>query len=92
MAKSVNPDMGLRFFVSTGLDGCHWFYYTNIRKHVFDSCIRSLNTGIEYMLYFYDSCIKKDKNMTLDKLEIGKDAIICAVGGHGALRQNFLDM
>lgn len=30
--------------------------------------------------------------MTLDKLEIGKDAIICAVGGHGALRQHFLDM
>lgn len=30
--------------------------------------------------------------MTLDKLEIGKDAIIEAVGGSGALRRHFLDM
>ena len=30
--------------------------------------------------------------MTLDKLEIGKDALICKVGGEGALRQHFLDM
>ncbi|MDO5402562.1 MAG: ferrous iron transport protein B [Eubacteriales bacterium] len=30
--------------------------------------------------------------MTLDKLEIGKDAIIEAVGGQGALRKHFLDM
>lgn len=30
--------------------------------------------------------------MTLDKLEVGKDAIIEAVGGQGALRKHFLDM
>lgn len=30
--------------------------------------------------------------MTLDKLEVGKDAIIEAVGGSGALRKHFLDM
>lgn len=30
--------------------------------------------------------------MTLDKLEIGKDAIIQSVGGEGALRRHFLDM
>lgn len=30
--------------------------------------------------------------MTLDKLEVGKDAIIETVGGDGALRKHFLDM
>lgn len=30
--------------------------------------------------------------MTLDKLEVGKDAIIQSVGGEGALRRHFLDM
>ena len=30
--------------------------------------------------------------MTLDKLEIGKDALIETVGGEGALRRHFLDM
>lgn len=30
--------------------------------------------------------------MTLDKLEVGKDAIIESVGGQGALRRHFLDM
>lgn len=30
--------------------------------------------------------------MTLDKLEVGKDAIIEAVGGQGELRRHFLDM
>ena len=30
--------------------------------------------------------------MTLKELEIGKSAVICAVGGEGALRQHFLDM
>jgi ferrous iron transport protein B len=30
--------------------------------------------------------------MTLDKLEIGKDAVIQSVGGQGALRQHILDM
>ncbi len=30
--------------------------------------------------------------MTLDKLEIGKDAVIVNVGGEGALRHHFLDM
>lgn len=30
--------------------------------------------------------------MTLDKLEIGKTALVEAVGGEGALRQHFLDM
>ena len=30
--------------------------------------------------------------MTLDKLEIGKSAVIKKVGGEGALRQHFLDM
>ena len=30
--------------------------------------------------------------MTLKDLEIGKSAIIDAVGGEGALRQHFLDM
>ncbi|MDF2820890.1 MAG: ferrous iron transport protein [Clostridiales bacterium] len=30
--------------------------------------------------------------MTLDKLEIGKDAKILAVGGEGALRRRLLDM
>ena len=30
--------------------------------------------------------------MTLKDLEIGKSAVITAVGGEGALRQHFLDM
>ncbi|MBQ7547540.1 MAG: ferrous iron transport protein B [Clostridia bacterium] len=30
--------------------------------------------------------------MTLKELQIGKSAVICAVGGEGALRQHFLDM
>lgn len=30
--------------------------------------------------------------MTLDKLEVGKDAVIQSVGGEGALRRHFLDM
>lgn len=30
--------------------------------------------------------------MTLDKLEVGKDAVIETVGGEGALRRHFLDM
>lgn len=30
--------------------------------------------------------------MTLKELEIGKSAVICKVGGEGALRQHFLDM
>lgn len=30
--------------------------------------------------------------MTLDKLEIGKSAVISAVGGEGPLRLRFLDM
>ena len=30
--------------------------------------------------------------MTLKHLEIGKSAVIKAVGGEGALRQHFLDM
>ena len=30
--------------------------------------------------------------MTLDKLEIGKSAVITKVGGEGALRLRFLDM
>ena len=29
--------------------------------------------------------------MTLDKLEVGKDAVIESVGGKGALRRHFLD-
>ena len=32
------------------------------------------------------------KQMTLDKLEIGKSATVKVVGGDGALRQHFLDM
>lgn len=32
------------------------------------------------------------KSMTLKDLEIGKSAVIAAVGGEGALRQHFLDM
>lgn len=38
--------------------------------------------------------MKTDHNtpMTLKELEIGKSAIICTVGGEGALRQHFLDM
>ncbi len=37
--------------------------------------------------------MKTDKNsMTLKDLEIGKSAVITAVGGEGALRQHFLDM
>ncbi|MBQ4041208.1 MAG: ferrous iron transport protein A, partial [Prevotella sp.] len=30
--------------------------------------------------------------MTLDKIHIGKNALITQVGGEGALRQHFLDM
>ena len=30
--------------------------------------------------------------MTLDRLEVGKSAVITAVGGEGALRLRFLDM
>ena len=30
--------------------------------------------------------------MTLDKLSVGKSAVIRTVGGEGALRQHFLDM
>ncbi len=30
--------------------------------------------------------------MTLNELEIGKSAVVTGVGGHGALRQHFLDM
>ena len=30
--------------------------------------------------------------MTLKELEVGKSAVICSVGGKGALRQHFLDM
>ncbi len=33
-----------------------------------------------------------EKKITLDKLEIGKSAIVREVGGDGALRQHFLDM
>ena len=36
--------------------------------------------------------IKKAKDMTLKELQIGKSAIVDAVGGAGALRQHFLDM
>ena len=32
------------------------------------------------------------KKMTLKELEVGKSAVICSVGGKGALRQHFLDM
>ena len=32
------------------------------------------------------------QNMTLDKIHIGKNALITQVGGEGALRQHFLDM
>ena len=35
---------------------------------------------------------RKYKSMTLDQLEIGKDAIIEKVGGVGELRRHFLDM
>ena len=31
-------------------------------------------------------------SMTLDKLPVGKSAVIRTVGGEGALRQHFLDM
>lgn len=34
----------------------------------------------------------EETSMTLNELEIGKTAIISAVGGEGALRQHFLDM
>ena len=30
--------------------------------------------------------------MTLDELQVGKDAVIQSVGGEGALRRHFLDM
>ena len=30
--------------------------------------------------------------MTMKDLEIGKTAVVCTVGGEGALRQHFLDM
>ena len=30
--------------------------------------------------------------MTLNELAVGKSAMICTVGGEGALRQHFLDM
>ena len=30
--------------------------------------------------------------MTLEKLQIGRTAVIASVGGEGALRQHFLDM
>ena len=30
--------------------------------------------------------------MTLKELQIGQSAVICTVGGEGALRQHFLDM
>ena len=30
--------------------------------------------------------------MTLKQLQIGESAVIESVGGHGALRQHFLDM
>ena len=33
-----------------------------------------------------------EKKMTLKELEVGKSAVICSVGGKGALRQHFLDM
>lgn len=33
-----------------------------------------------------------NKRMTLKELEIGKSAVVTAVGGEGALRQHFLDM
>ena len=33
-----------------------------------------------------------EKKMTLKELEVGKSAVICSVGGTGALRQHFLDM
>ena len=32
------------------------------------------------------------KSMTLDELQVGKDAVIQSVGGEGALRRHFLDM
>ena len=35
---------------------------------------------------------RKDKSMTLKELQIGQSAVICTVGGEGALRQHFLDM
>lgn len=35
---------------------------------------------------------KRDISMTLNNLDIGKTAVIRAVGGEGALRQHFLDM
>ena len=36
--------------------------------------------------------LRETDKMTLDKLEIGKSAIITKVGGEGALRLRFLDM
>ena len=35
---------------------------------------------------------RRIRKMTLKDLEIGKSAVITAVGGEGALRQHFLDM
>lgn len=37
-------------------------------------------------------CCNEKQNMTLKELQIGKSAVIDAVGGEGALRQHFLDM
>lgn len=39
-----------------------------------------------------DKCKERGNVMTLKELEIGKSAVISAVGGDGALRQHFLDM
>ena len=36
--------------------------------------------------------MNQHKDMTLKELETGKSAVICTVGGKGALRQHFLDM
>ena len=35
---------------------------------------------------------KESVDMTLKELGIGQSAMICKVGGEGALRQHFLDM
>ncbi|MHB1153164.1 MAG: FeoA family protein [Eubacteriales bacterium] len=38
------------------------------------------------------SVIEKNKVITLDKLSVGKEAVITQVGGEGALRLRLLDM
>lgn len=50
-------------------------------------------SGVNYTEFIKSDNIEETgMNMTLDKLEVGKDAVIESVGGAGALRRHFLDM